>query len=49
MNSVLIIVTLVGSSGQYQYPVHMKVANLAKAKQIATSATGDRAVRAEEQ
>ena len=46
---VIILVTLLGSSGQYQYPVHMKVANLAKAKQIAADATGDQAVRAEKQ
>lgn len=46
---ILIVVTLVGSMGQYSYPVHMKTANLAKAKQIAESATGDRAVRAEKQ
>lgn len=46
---ILIIVTLCGSTGQYSYPVHMKVANLARAKQIAENATGDRAVRAEKQ
>lgn len=46
---IVILVTLIGASGQYQYPVHMKVANLAKAKLQAEAATGDRAVAARKQ
>ncbi len=41
---ILLVVTLLGSSGQYQYPVYLKVPNCAKAKLVPEQTTHDRAV-----